>query len=484
MITDAQFAAWLNDSTAQRVARYRIGVNVGGVEKTIYLTSKALINNPAATPYVAAIASGLKMTQAISISGEATLSTSDIEVFNVAGERDAWYSYVFANRSFEVDIGDVRWPDADFRLYYVGTVADIDPKAPRDRIRLQLRDMLQVLHAPVTEEKLAGDVLRLATLGEVANITPKLKSASPVEYEVHGGAIEDVIEVRVDGKKRTDITKSLAAGSFTFTGNVGPGAVTCSAQGDKPAGVYSNTIAKLVQRLVTGYGKASDRLTADDIDTANFAAFDLANSQPVGLHLSDRENVIVACAKLASSKGAQLVPSRLGKLRLIQFTIPASATTEIRQSAQVDRSIHIVDRIPVAGAVKVGGCRNYTVQPSLQTSLPDAHKALFATEWRTYTAKDQPTLDKYKLTADPAMRETCLQDDADIQAEAERVLAIVKVSRFTYGFEGTPANMLLDIGQAVKLFSNRFELATGKVGLVTKLATDLDNFHVDVEVTA
>lgn len=479
MITDAEFAKWLDDSTAQRVARYRIGVNVGGVETTRRLSSKALINNPSAAPYQAIIASGLKMTQSISMDAEAVLSASDIDVHNVGGERDSWLDDICNNRTFEVDIGDVRWPDEDFRLYYVGKVADIDPKAPRDVIRYKLRDMMQVLLAPVTEEKLTGDVLRPAALGELFNVTPK-----NVGNDWHCGAKEDVIEVRTDGKKRTDIVKNLANGSFTFTGAVGPGAVTCSVQGEKPDGVYSNRIAPLIRHLVTNYGKASDRLTAADIDTASFAAFDAANPQPVGLGLFERESVIAACGKLASSKGAQLVPSRLAKLRLIQFAIPTSATVEIRESAQINRSIHIVDRIPVAGAVKVGGGLNHTEQAALPTSLPIEHKALYAAKWRSYTAPDQPTIDKYRLTADPAMRETCLQDDADIEVEAKRLLAIVKAGLKTYGFEGTPALLLLDVGQAVKLYSKRFGLSTGKVGLLTLLRSDLDNFHVDAEVTA
>ena len=43
--------------------------------------------------------------------------------------------------------------------------------------------------------------------------------------------------------------------------------------------------------------------------------------------------------------------------------------------------------------------------------------------------------------------------------------------------------MLLELGQAVELFSNRYGLATGKVGIVTSLSPDWDNFHVTVEVT-
>jgi hypothetical protein len=481
VISDAQFAAWLNDSTAQRTARYRITVNSNGQLVTRYFTKKALINNPATTPYLAIIASGLKLTQSISMSSDASLVASTIDVYNVSGERDSWLNDVWSNGSIEVDIGDVRWPDADFRLYYVGKVSDLDPKAPRDRIRIQVRDMLQVLMAPITEEKMAGDVLYPTSLGEVPNISPKYDEATDRWYYGKGQS-EGVIEARVDGKPR-QIVDYPSESYFKFTAAVGGGQVTCSVQGDKPNGVYSDTIGKLVRRLVTGFGKASERLTDADIDSANFATFEAAHQQAAGVHFADRESVIVGCTQLASSVGAQLLPSRLGKLRLIKFAIPAVATADIQRSAQVDRTIR-AERLPVAGAVKVAGCRNYTVQSAVPTSLPAGNKELLATEWRSFTAKDQATLDRYKLSADVPARETCLIDDVDIQAEAVRLRDFVKVQRFAYGFQGTPVNLLLDLGQGVRLYSNRYDLAAGKVGLITLLGADLDTFRVDVEVTA
>jgi hypothetical protein len=60
---------------------------------------------------------------------------------------------------------------------------------------------------------------------------------------------------------------------------------------------------------------------------------------------------------------------------------------------------------------------------------------------------------------------------------------IFKVKHKTYQFEGTPANMLLELGQAVRLFSNRYGLSAGKFGVVTYLSRDYDNFHVEVGVT-
>ncbi len=483
MITDDQFATWLSDSAAQRVTLFEVGVN----SETRYLSNKAYIGS-SATPYLAIVAGGLKMTESISLVAEASLSAGDVELYNVGGAYDSWLDDNWVNQPITVFVGDVRWPRADFRQIFVGRIADIDGTKTRDRLNLKLRDKFQRLNAQVTEAQMGAsagnpDALRPVLLGEAHNITPKLKNSTTREYEFNDVASERLIEVRTDGKKRTTITENLAVGSFTFTDAVGPGEVTCSAQGVKPDGTYSNRIASLVKYLVKSRGKASEAFTDPDLDLVSLSAFDTAHPQTVGLFMSERTNVIDACHQLASSIGAQLIQTRTGLARLIQIAFPTTATTEIRPNVQLDRSIQLVAQTEVQGAVKIGYCRNYTLQPNLPTSLPPEHKELYAEEWLTATATDATVIAAYKLDAAPVQQNTCLQDADEAQAEAERRLGIFKVKRKTYRFEGTPANMLLELGQAVTLYSNRYALSAGKVGIVTSLAPDWDNFHVTVEVT-
>lgn len=481
-ISDAQYAAWLDDSTAQRVTLYRVNCLSGGAPATRRL-SNGPFTGPAAAPYSGAIAKDLVITRSISIDGDARLSAGDVEVWNVNGERDSWFSDVWANQRVEVYVGDVRWPEEDFRLSFVGALADIAPSSDPARITLKFRDALQRLNTPASEAKMADGTLYPVALGEVPNMTPKYDAVTG-RYFYHYGPSEGLIEVRADGKKRSpDVTDDPTNGRFAFNTAVGPGAVTCSAQGDKTGGVYRNRIAPLVQLLATAYGKESTRMTASDIDTANFAAFDLANPQPVGLAILDRTNVLAAIAQLASSKGAQLIPSMLGKLRLVQYSIPSSATLSIPRSMQVQGTLVQVERWMPAAAVQIGYCRNYTTQPNLQTSLPAEHKQMFATEWRTYTAVDQATQATYSLYTDPTQIDTCLLTPADAQAEAERRLAIVKVPHTTYRVDLAPAGMLVELGEARNLFSDRFGLESGKPGQVTSLTTDFGTYSVTAEIT-
>ena len=136
MITDTQFAAWLADSTALRVTLFEVGAISGGVEVTRYLSNRAYTGS-AAAPYQAIVAGGLTVTESISQFADASLAAGDIEIYNVAGERDFWLDDVWKNCPVVAFVGDVRWARADFRMIFNGTIIDIGCKS-RDRLNLRL----------------------------------------------------------------------------------------------------------------------------------------------------------------------------------------------------------------------------------------------------------------------------------------------------------------------------------------------------------
>ena len=479
-MTDAQWKAWLEDSTAQRVTSYEIDALAGETEITLKVTNKNFIGDPA-NPFVNAVSKDVVVVSAITRDGGARFSADQLAIWNIGGGRDAWLDYVFTNREVRAYCGDKRWPLADHRLMFVGVMQSARGTEDGTQIIIDLADIMQRLNAPVTELLMDDGSIWPHTYGEVANITPKLKNAATGEHTFHPTGTEDVIEARVEAKPRSTITKNLAVGSFTFQTAVGPGAVTCSVQGDKTGGIYRKTIASIVRLLVTSYGKAGDRFTEAEIDGANFDAFDLAHPQTVGIHLAERTLVLEACHRLTKSVQAYLVPSRIGKLRLVQYGISGAATATLTPSQYT--SLKRGDPHPVAAAVKIGYCENYTVQPNLQTSIPLDHKAMFAKRWRTATPFDAVTRDRYKLTTDPVQIDTCLLNFADAYEEGERRLAQDKVARVPYRIEGTPVTSLLELGQDVTVFGDRYGLDAGKLGQITLISLDLSNLHTEIEVT-
>lgn len=487
-MTDAQFIAWLETPSALRCMLVECVASIGGTETTLYLSNLGYVTEPTDTPantdYKGAITGGGAITERLSLDGSASLAFGDVEISNIDGERDDWLTadYVWRNREIAVYVGDKTWARADFRLVFSGLIDDIG-SASRERLNLKIRDKSQRLNTALTEAKLGGatanaDHLLPVCLGEVHNIEPLLIDPALLKYQIHNGPIERDIEVRDLGVVVSK-TDTLASGTFVL--NQAPaGQITVSAQGDKPS-TYSNTVAKLVQRLATGYGV--DPFISGDLDAANLSAFDSANPQPVGLYLAERANVLENCQLLAASVGAQAIVSALGKLRLLKIDLPPAGTpTQVTASNMRAKTLQVAQRIPVKAAVKLAYCRNYTVQANLQTGVPAEHKDLFLQEWLTVTASDSAVAAAYRITESPTQEETCLLATADAQAEADRRLALWSVPRTIYRYQGFPELLLEELGGAQTITHDRFGMSAGVACQIVSLTKDWLAGTVSVEV--
>ena len=490
-MTDEQYLAWLASPGAIRCVLLEAGVRAGGVETVRYLSSAHYttgpMDAPANTAYQAVISGGATITEKLSIDGSASLSFGDIEIGNVDGSRDTWLNDLWVNRPVALWLGDVRWPRADFRPIFSGTLAGIGSR-DRSTLNLALRDKSQRLNTPMTEATLGGltenkDRIKPLCFGECHNVTPLLIDPATLTYQIHDGPIKCMIEVRDDGKP-VGYTVNLAAGTFSLT-VPSFGVITASVQGDNAGGTYRNTIAALVKRIATGYGKAADRFAAEDIDADNFAAFEAGHPQPVGLYLADRTNVIQACADLAASVGAQAVVGSSGLLRLLKIALPAVGDAIAVGAAQMTkRSLHVADRPAVQASIKIGYCKNWTVQKNLLAGIHEEHKDLLAQEWLATAARDDVVAKAYRLTTDPVQIDTLLLTRANARAEAARRLALWSVQRTVYSYTGTPALMLETLGNAQTLTHPRYGLGAGVTGQIVGITRDWLAGRVQLEVLA
>ena len=475
-MTDAQFLEWLQSPSAVRMVLLEAQVNVAGDEVTRYVASRSYLTGPDETPanteYLPLATGGLAFTEQVSLSGEAGLSGGDIELNNADGALDGWLGDVWMNRPIKAWAGDPSWPRADFRLVYDGIIADVASPG-RGAVNLVLRDKLQRLNTPVTEAKLGGttpnkDAILPVPFGECHNVAPLLTNPATLEYGFLG-AVESSFEVRTNGKPIA-VALNDQAGRFNLTTDPFSTTITVSVQGDRGGG-YAPRIAPLVQRIATAYGKAADRFTLADLDLANLAAFDASHPQPVGLYVADRTNQAQAIQQLAASVGAQALMSRTGKLRLVQLALPAAGVpVPIGPEHMRERSLRPAQRLPATAAVKIGFDRNWNVQTGLTTSIPAEHADLYATQWLTETVVDEAVRARYRLSDDPVQIDTCLKTREDARAEAARRLALSKVPRTIYEFDGEPEMMMLELGQPVVLRNERFGLQDGVAGVVVRLS--------------
>lgn len=489
-ISDAQYTAWLSDPMAIRCTLIDASVNSGGTEITRYLSTVPYVMADASISYLAILNSGVKTSEQLSESG-AGLSVSDIEIQNPNGIYDSWLTDIWTNRRIVARIGDIRWAKSDFRVIYDGIFTGISSRS-RETLNLSMGDKLQRLNTPITETTLGGstankDAILPLIFGEVHNITPLSTDPTQLEYMVANGRIERIIEVRDNGVV-VATTNTLTNGKFKLTA-APKGTITCSVQGLQDttnSNTYYNTIANLIQFIVTQYGKASTRFTVSDIDTANFSAFNTAHPQPVGIFINDRSNVLSVCQELASSVGAQLVMSSTGLLRLVQYVSPTAAgfvgTFDLKQQNIELNSLQVSDISEVSSSVKLGYCKNWTVQEDLETGIPIEHKNMYALEWYNVKAVDSTTTTNYKLDQEPPQEDTMLLVTSDASAESSRRLELRKIPRVFYRCKGLPSTLQLQLGQQITIYNKRYNMSTGKPAIITRRDPDWQTGKVEMEV--
>lgn len=479
-VTDDLFAAWLKSDAAIANILVETWALVDGVRTRFTWSTNgyttAGTNNPVF--YAPVISASLPYTEELPLNSAASLSAGDFEIDNTNGVNEAFAGYIWADE-IAAYVGDQTWSRVDYREIYVGHTAGLVRKG-RGAFALRLRDMMAGLDYPMSERKFGGNGPNAnlsipLTFGEACNASGEWNDATALKRQWHDGPIEGIPETRANALPITDeVTVSDSTGTATLSINNGSAVITATVQGDKFGGVFRKTIATLVQRFITGYGKYADRYSLANIDAVNFAAFDAANQQPVGMHFREIPNVIDACAMLASSVGAQLAPTLLGKLQLIQIALPAAGpATEIRAEQMVGGTLKHVQHIEPVAAVELGYCKNWTPQPGLSSNVLAEHLALFEKEWPLTVLRTRPDVMRdYKLPGTATMRPTMLLLPEDAEAEADRLNALWGPGRDIYEFEGAPDLLLLAIGARLVVYHEVDGMIAGVEAQVLSIKRD------------
>lgn len=492
-LSTAEFEAWLDNSSAIRCILVEVVANINGIDTLIYLSNKNFNTGPsdlpANTAYLPLLGSGVTFNQNISLDGSASLSFGDISVSNINGELDSWLNYIWTNKPISVYLGDVTFSRANFTLIHKGYVQDVSSK-DKSTLNISLRDVLQKVNTPVTSATIGGAQPNSTSLvplvfGEVYNITPVVVDSVNLVYQVHNGPIERIIEVRDNGVPLTEgtgYTVNLSAGKFTLL-NSPAGTITCSVQGEKTSidlatgslitNTYTNTIAKIIGVICRKYANA--KITAQELDLVSFYAFDADNKAPVGIYLTNTVNAIQVCQELAASVGGYFTGNSIGQLSLLQIKSPQSGGKSIDDNYILENSCKLDTKLQVKGSIKLGYCKNWTVQTSLLTGIPEDHKQLLGLEYLTVSEKDIQILAAYDLAEEPAAKNTLLVSNtptAYVSQEASRQLDLWKVPRFIYTLELPSKYLNIKLGSMVTLNHSRFGLSNNTYAQVISVQVD------------
>jgi hypothetical protein len=482
MKTLPEIVLWLKQPDHIRIILVEVEDILNGGSAPIYLSNKAFTSTatdtPANTYYEACINGGISFSESLDLSGAASLGLGEIELENTNGLRDSWLEYIWVNKRITIRLGDPRWTREDFYMIFDGIVSDISSRSS-DTLNIILLDKLERLNRPISEDILGGtgnnsDRQKPLLFGECFNVDPLLTDSVPnvLEYMIHNGPIEDIIEVRDSGLP-VDVTKHLATGTFNLLRSP-YGQITASIQGSKPT-TYSDKIADIISNIVTNYGPTNTRLTAGDIHTTNFSTFNIANPQPVGVYCKERENILDVCQRLASSVGASVVFDSLGKLKLVKLDMAGSGTTHtVNREDVLLGELSISEKPIVKGAIKLNYCYNWTIQnsTSLAGGLPSNHVAIFDKDWDVADVTNPTTILEYKLAEGPVPEDTLLLDTTEAVAEANRRLALWSTDRYIVTMTCLAHLLVVELGDSINITNARYGMVNGKTGIIISIERD------------
>jgi hypothetical protein len=502
-LTPQQFQQWLEDPSAVRCILVEAAANIAGTETSIYLSNRNYVTKPTDTPpntaYLPVLQTSVKFTESMSLDGSGSMGYGDISIGNFSGEYDNWLQGAWQSRPVKIFLGDPKFARADFTEIFSGIIADVSSSG-KDSINLQLRDYLETLNQPITETLLGnyykGNIVETSVydnpnkeqtlplvFGEVFNITPLLMDPTELEYMVHNGPIERLIEVRDNGVPLvpgSGYTQNLTKGTFNLL--VSPaGAITCSVQGDKAA-MYNTTVAAIIKHILKTY-VTPVAIADSNIDLVNFASFDATHPQSVGIFISGKENILSVCQQLAESLGAQLIADRYAKFKLLKIDTPVSGPAVTDQDIIVD-SVSVSQKPEIQATYRLGYCKNYTVQQGLLTGIPAEHKDLLSGEWLSASVTNETAQELYRLTNLPEQKNTLLLSNAndEVSEEAARLVEIWSQQRYVYRLTCTPGKLTLGLGDMITLQHKRFGLNSGVPAQVISTEIDWDTGYTTLEV--
>ena len=481
MKTTAEIISWLKDSSHIRNILVEVqGVNVGsGQTAAFYLSTKPFVSTnldtPSNTSYDSCLVGGVSFSESLSLDSTVSIGFGDLEVDNTDGSKDAWLNYIWTNRSVVIRIGDPTWPHSDYRIIFSGLISDIASR-DRTRINLILVDKLQKLNNAISEALLTNpgldsEELIPVTFGECFNVAPLASNPATLEYQVHTGVIEDIIEVRDNGAP-VAFTENLNGGKFTL--NQSPfGQITCSVQGARDGVNYYNTIPNIIRLIVKSYGPAATRLTDSDIDLVNFANFNTLYPVPVGVYCTSRENMLDICNQLAGSIGAQVTFTPTGLLKLVRLDMSGTGVEHTIQPEDIElQSLSVQEKAPVRGTTKLGYCKNWTTQTSgLAAGINPSSVNLFNTEYLYSSTTNATTTANYSLSTEPQAEPTLLITAAGANTESTRRNNLFSQARVVYTMVAYAHLLFVELGDNIRLTNSRFGL-NNTAGIVVNIDRD------------
>jgi hypothetical protein len=427
--------------------------------------------------------------------GRPTVGIGAIELNNGDGALDPLIGYGWDGRVFRLKEMAHGGNVSSALTVATGVLAGIDTSSAWTTLRLRLREPMSTLERPLLTARYAGtttsaglgvegdenlqDTIKPYVFGSATNVPPKLVNAFDQAYQVSAGATSSItvydggVALIDDGDFPSatgmlgwtqipgHYVTSLASGLFRLGGDP---IFEITADVVEAASAADRSAPRVAQRMLALAG-------VTNLDTATFDNLHAANPAEVQLFVNDESTILNLVGQVLGSIGAGLVPTDTGSLQAIRgaeepvgtatasfslrdITLP---TLQLGASATEDGA-----GVPAWSVVLEYG-RVWQVQTVGQLNgVTTQRQALLAAATRKATAQDATIKTAHPLASEITVA-TLLRFQADAQAEAARLLALLKIRRDRIGFEVSDEVGRVGLGNVVTHLLPRFGLETGKL---------------------
>jgi hypothetical protein len=472
-------------------------ISQGAVEP-FFFSGEGFISSPTDTPpntlFLPRLIEPISFTRSMfdqgRVGGKTSIGFGNLVLSNGDGELDQFADYAWDSRPVEIRVGEAG---ADLDFYFtIFTGESKTIEFDDDVVTVVLRDRQDdftvdfppnVYGGAGVSDNIAGQPKPLC-FGEVYNISPVLVDSDNLVYQVHDGQIQSVDAVYEGGVEltlNTDYSVNTTTGEITLTSDP-ENPITADVKGAAPGGSYIQTVASIIQEIVTTYGGLSDPA---DLNTQSFADLDSANSSTVGVFVPDSTDILDVLDELINTVGGFYGFGRDGKFFVGVLDLPTGAGLTV--DSNFDQT-NIIELIRLASAVpnyrfRVQYEKNYT-----QLSEGDFGPGISRSR-RDYLLRKG----KYEVVEDASIQtpypnskelvvDGLFAESADALAEANRLSAIYNEQREVYRIRVKTQPYTLELNDIVEITFDRYNLTSGKSFRVISVTEDAATNEVELEL--
>jgi len=390
-----------------------------------------------------------------------------VQLIKGVADKGAWlrppFSYTGTDVSFDGPSGKITAAGADFSVFAPGIVGALSSAAPPVIPGASTPNMTITISGSSAGGNNATFQV-LSVTQDIHGTSTVITVSGPLTTSAAGPSVTIVTAAGT-----AQWTADAARGYFTLLQNPA-GTISAWVRGDNggPAG-YVKTAGQVIRRIVVRHGLLLDPA---DLDTAAFTAMDAANGATVGIAVQDTASSTPdpftgsllgagrvlkdVCDEVANSAGALYGFERIGNLfQVAQFVgVPPGAAavtldyTSIETKPQWTTELQ---NLPIY-RVAVGYAQNYNYNNSSANNLSGvalsnpARLAFCLRQYRYALAQDAQVLTTYSQARTLIVLAN-YTFYADALAEAERLLALLKVRSDLYKIGGHTLPYAVDVNQ-------------------------------------